>query len=254
MKSTLRFAALAVVLTWFGGCGGGETPTASAPSGDAPAATGSSAAPVGESAPATAAAAPAARVDLPVSAQSPPNEVVLAFLNAMRDGNSGVAGALLTDQAQAETTKHEWPIQPPGAPTATYQLGEPSFANPEATISHVACLWTEPDGSGSQVQFAVTWALRKLDQGWRVAGFATEVVPGKPHYYFDFEDIANLKETQAMAEAALAEASGTTETPAAEAAPTAEATAAGSPAAAAAPAGAPAAEVAGRPEAGKTRR
>jgi hypothetical protein len=76
---------------------------------------------------------------------------------------------------------------------------------------HVPCLWTEPDGVGGTIEFEVVWALRRLQEGWRVAGFATEIVPGKPHFYFNFEDIANLKETQIAAEAALVEATAVAE-------------------------------------------
>lgn len=194
--ATLGLAALASVLT---GCGG--SPAASPPvaANTAPASPSSP-----ESAPAEAITeTPAAPVVLPVHAASSPEEVVLAFLNAMRDGNSGIAGGLLTDQAQAETTKHQWSVQPPGAPSATYQLGTPAYADATQSVVHVPCLWSETDEAGGSTKFEVTWALRKLDAGWRVAGFATEVVPGQPPYFFNFEDIANLKETEAAAEAAM---------------------------------------------------
>ena len=197
----LMIAAVCTVFVM--GCGGDKpqlatetTPTKATAQGPTTPAT--IAEPTGESTPAA----------LTLSPDTPASEVVLAFLNAMRDGNSAVASELLTDMARAETAKHQWPVEPPGAPSATYQLGQPSFVDQSQTGVHIPCIWAEPDGAGGTIQFEVVWALRRLDAGWRVAGFAAEIVPGKAPYFFNFEDIANLKETRAMAEAALAEASG----------------------------------------------
>jgi hypothetical protein len=148
---------------------------------------------------------PQTAVVLPVQANSSPQEVVLAFLNGMRDGNSGVTAGLLTDQAQDETVKHNWPVQPPGAPSATYRLGDAAYVDQAQSGVQVPCVWSEPDGTGGKIEFAVSWMLRRQADGWRIAGFASEVVPGRPAYYFNFEDIANLKAAQADAEAVLTE-------------------------------------------------
>jgi hypothetical protein len=123
----------------------------------------------------------------------------------MRDGNSGTTAALLSRTAQEETIKHNWPVQPPGAPSATYQLGQAQYADQSQSIVQVPCIWTEPDGEGGTVKFEVVWSLRREEPGWRVAGFATEVVPGRPPFFFNFEDIAGLRAAQAEAEAALTE-------------------------------------------------
>ena len=191
--------ALLVVVASTVGCGGkGENP---------PVATNSSG-PTAvqqahETAPTADAAANEQPMALPVRPDSSPNEVVAAFLNAMRDGNSGIAAELLTDQARSETTKHHWPVQPPGAPSATYQIGDPTYVDATQQAIQIPCLWSEPDGAGGTVQFQVTWLMRQGSSGWRVAGFATEIIPGKDPYYFNFEDIADLKATQAAAESAL---------------------------------------------------
>jgi hypothetical protein len=206
MRIGQQMTLMAAICVGVWGCGGEKVPVAVEPtaaSGGANPAGATLIEPSGES----------TSVTLSVTAESSPSEVVLAFLNAMRDGNSTIASALLTDLAQAETTKHQWPVQPPGAPSATYQLGQPTFVDAAQTGVHVPCIWTEPDGAGGTIHFEVVWALRKLDLGWRVAGFATEIVPNKPPYFFNFEDIANLKQTQALAEAALAEATGPESTP-----------------------------------------
>ena len=118
------------------------------------------------SSPNPASQAQPAVVVLPVDVNSSPQDVVLAFLNGMRDGNSGVTGALLTRGAQEETVKHNWPVQPPGAPSATYQLGHAQFADPSQTIVQVPCVWSEPDGESGMVKFEVVWSLRREEQGW----------------------------------------------------------------------------------------
>ena len=210
MKNLLIAAA---VITWgLVGCGGGTpTPSAQAPVDSSPGTTSTSQ--VAASEQATQAAAP---VVLPVDVNSSPQEVVLAFLNGMRDGNSGTTAALLTRTAQEETVKHNWPVQPPGAPSATYQLGQAQYADASQTVVQVPCIWTEPDGESGTVKFEVVWNLRREEPGWRVAGFATEVVPGRPLFYFNFEDIAGLRASQAEAEAALTEALGNQPTGVAE--------------------------------------
>ena len=195
MFTLRRFVIIAAAAFFFTGCGGEKSPiatdTAPVPttSQQVVAAPSTLVQPSGESTP----------IALSVNPDSTPSEVVLAFLNAMRDGNSSVASELLSDLARAETAKHQWPVQPPGAPSATYQLGQPTFVDQNQTGVHVPCLWTEPDGAAGTIQFEVVWALRRLEQGWRVAGFATEIVPGKAPFFFNFEDISNLKETQMLA-------------------------------------------------------
>lgn len=201
MHAHLRRAMFALTVGFSVGCGGG-----SAPSDATASSTPTNAQPTGEATTTSGQpTATAASVALPVRPDSPAGDVVSAFLNAMRDGNSGIAAELLSEQARAETAKHQWPIQPPGAPSATYEIREAVYADASKNVVYVPCLWTEPDGAGGAVQFEVVWSLGKSPQGWRVAGFTTDVVPGKPPYFFNFENIANLKETQATAEAALAE-------------------------------------------------
>jgi hypothetical protein len=143
-----------------------------------------------------------------------PDEVVVAFLGGMRSADSNLTAALLTAVAQQETVKHNWPVQPPGAPEATYQLGHVSYLDPNRSLAQVPCVWTEPDGEGGKLQFEVLWVLRQQQDGWRVAGFATEIVPGRPPVFFNFEDIASLKAAQEQAESDLAEMSGVSGEPA----------------------------------------
>src|SRR5687768_15477205 len=105
MKNLLIAGA---IIAWgMVGCGGGTTPSAQTSETQAPAAnaTGSSG---NAASSAVAAIQPQTPVVLPVDASSSPQDVVLAFLNAMRDGNGGITAALLTNTAQQETIKHNW--------------------------------------------------------------------------------------------------------------------------------------------------
>lgn len=140
-------------------------------------------------------------VPLPVVETSQPDTVVLAFLDAMRDGNKEVAEALLTSIAQRETQAHELTVQPPGAPSARYEIGEVKHVQGGV---HVNSNWSEYDESGEQVFYDIVWVLRQEPVGWRVAGMATAVIPDKPPIYLNFENVPDLLQKWQQADAELA--------------------------------------------------
>jgi hypothetical protein len=86
--------------------------------------------------------------ELPVTADSKPDVVVREFLNALKSGNDGVTAGLLTPLARTETAKHNLAVQPPGTPTALYQITAAEIDMQDPTLSQVACLWTETDDQG----------------------------------------------------------------------------------------------------------
>lgn len=132
------------------------------------------------------AAAPAA---LPIATDSPPEVVVAAFLNALRDGNDQVTEQLLSDIARTETAKHELTVQPPGTPTATYQIGDVRLVPGGA---HVHSTWSEKFDDGTDASYEIVWVLRQQPDGWRIAGMATEIEPGQPAVFLNFEDPADM--------------------------------------------------------------
>jgi hypothetical protein len=125
---------------------------------------------------------------LPVKPNSPPEEVVSEFLKAMKTGDDGVAAGLLTKTAREETAKHNLAVQPPGSPTAEYEVaaGEPSEEDP--AVSQVECVWSEREADGTERSEHVWWVLRKHREGWRVFGMATEMPTRTEPVFFNFEE------------------------------------------------------------------
>lgn len=140
-------------------------------------------------------------VALPVKPDSPPEAVVGAFLDALREGDEGVAAGLLTAIAREETARHDLEVRPPGTPAASYEIGQVQLVQGGA---HVASIWSEPTPDGDRVAYEVVWVLRQQPDGWRIAGMATELVRGQPPVFLNFEDLADMFQKTEQAEAMLA--------------------------------------------------
>jgi len=115
-----------------------------------------------------------------------PDEIVVAFLNALRRGDSGVAEALLTRRAREETRKHGLSARPLGSPNAAFSVGVPEYLDAKKNGAHVNTTWTEQQGT-SNIHYDIIWALRRHDMGWRVAGMGAQLGPGQPVVYLNFE-------------------------------------------------------------------
>jgi hypothetical protein len=118
---------------------------------------------------------------------TPPDQIVEAFLNALRTGDSGVAEALLTRQAREETRKRDLTVQQLGAPDATFTIGTPEYLGTQKNGVHVNTTWTEEQGA-AVINYDIVWALRRHDVGWRVAGMGAQLGPEQPVVYLNFED------------------------------------------------------------------
>lgn len=139
----------------------------------------------------------------PLAAQNTvktPQEVVQAFLIAVRAGDTGTTAALLTTKAREETAKHDLVVEPPGTPSAKFVVGEVQYIDRDQTGAHVNTVWTEADEAGSSVTYDVVWALRRQSDGWRVAGIATEIVDGQNPVFLNFEDPGDMLEKWRRAE------------------------------------------------------
>lgn len=134
--------------------------------------------------------APAAK--LPVTPSSPPEEVVTEFLNALKSGNDGVTAGLLTTKAREETAKFQLAVQPPGTPSAIYQVSAGEVSSDDPTMAQVACLWTEKDEAGVEHSDEVVWVLHQETEGWRVCGMAAQMPGRNDPVFFDFEDPAEM--------------------------------------------------------------
>ena len=80
------------------------------------------------------------------------------------------------------------PIQ--SAPNATYQV-RPGEILGDQNGAHVKSVWTERFDDGDET-YEIVWALRRQQDGWRLAGMAMELIPGQPMQYLNFEDPADM--------------------------------------------------------------
>lgn len=196
MKSYLWTSIVAMLLTAIVGCGGGNTEQ---PSGDDSGSDG------GDSA---AAAQP--QNDAPKTAQLPPADagpdvVVGTFLDSLRNGDDATAEALLTDKARIETEKANLKVEPPGTPSARYQVGQVQYVTENKEGAHVASVWEDTYPDGSTETYNVTWVLRRQPAGWRIVGLATQPQANLPEVFLNFE---NPQDMLAKVEKANAELSG----------------------------------------------
>lgn len=194
MKSALWLAP-ALLLVWLVGCGKSSvSDNETNPSTTNPAVAheshGDAKTPAGDSDSYPVVNTPAAV--LPVTPDSSPEEVVTEFLNAMKTGNDGVAAGLLTATAREETGKHQLAVQPPGSPTAEYEIGKGELAEDDPKVAQVGCVWTEKDAQGADHSEQVVWVLRKHEEGWRVFGMATQMPTREEPVFFNFEDPAEM--------------------------------------------------------------
>jgi hypothetical protein len=194
MKSALWLAP-ALLLVWLVGCG---KPTVAEGEANSPTANpavaheshGDAKTPAGDSDTYPVLNTPAEV--LPVTPDSTPEQVVTEFLNAMKTGNDGVAAGLLTATARDETGKHQLAVQPPGSPTAEYEIGEGELSADDPEVAQVGCVWTEKDAQGADHSEQVVWVLRKHEEGWRVFGMATQMPTREAPVFFNFEDPAEM--------------------------------------------------------------
>jgi hypothetical protein len=133
-----------------------------------------------------------------------PDAVVSDFLTALRDGDDATAEALLTNKALQETSKRHLRVQPPGTPSARFQIGQVSYVTSDKRGAHVSSVWSEQDVPGGELTYEIVWALRKQQDGWKIAGMATQVTEDGPAVFLNFEDPDDMLAKWREAERALA--------------------------------------------------
>jgi hypothetical protein len=155
------------------------------------------------------ATAPAVETSIP--ANTPPDQVVSAFLEARRGGDAKTTVALLTSKARSATANHKIDVNGEALPDLQFQVAKPKYLKNQKG-AHVSSIWTELLPDGSKASYEVVWVLRKEAAGWRVAGFAAELVPGTEPQFLDFEDPEDMIRKQEEALVAAETASPSTET------------------------------------------
>jgi len=130
-----------------------------------------------------------------------PEEVMTAFLEAVRAGDDGKAAGLLTPLARQKTSEMEMVVAPPGSDTAKFEVLESEVIGAEA---QVATDWTDLDADGRPHTDRIVWMMRKVEDGWRISGMATRVFIDRPPIVLNFEDPADMLQKQQQAEEEIA--------------------------------------------------
>ncbi|MFO7905578.1 MAG: hypothetical protein ACQESR_02410 [Planctomycetota bacterium] len=130
---------------------------------------------------------------------STPKEAVSEFLRALQSGDKDTTEALLTTKARQETEAHGLVVGPPGAPGATYTIGQVEPVEGDENSAYVSCVWSEKE---AEAEFEVVWILRKEEAGWRVAGMATRMGDSDQPVVLNFENLSELEQTMREAEMA----------------------------------------------------
>ena len=114
-----------------------------------------------------------------------PDAAVGEFLEAVRVGNDQDAAAMFTPLARQRVAELKIQVAPQGSDTASFSVGEVEYVAEDG--ARVAATWTDLDEDGKPRTDDMTWMVRRVPEGWRVAGMATVVFPGEPQLLLDFE-------------------------------------------------------------------
>jgi len=121
-------------------------------------------------------------------------QTVQRFLEAVRLGDTKAASDLLTPLALQRTREMELNFSPPGSSTAKFNVGEVEMIDAGRAI--VRSVWTDLDADGKPNSERITWALKQTDESWRISGMAAEVGENQPPVVMDFENPAELSDSQ----------------------------------------------------------
>jgi hypothetical protein len=67
---------------------------------------------------------------------------------------------------------------------------------------HVSSVWTEKFDDGEE-KYEIVWALRRQQEGWRLAGMAMQLIPGQPMQFLNFENPEDMLKKKDDAIAAM---------------------------------------------------
>jgi hypothetical protein len=131
-----------------------------------------------------------------------PEQAVTQFLTAVQTGDDEAAAQMLTPVARQKTAEHDLVVAPPGSDTASFRVGEYEMIGDEG--AHVASFWTDKDEEGKDHTDTIVWMVRKLPEGWKIAGMALRVFEDEPAVIMNFEDPEDMLAKQQSIEAQMA--------------------------------------------------
>jgi hypothetical protein len=137
-----------------------------------------------------------------------PQETVMEYLQAAKEGNEDVVAALLTEVARSKTAEDNIAVSPPGRETANFSVGNMEYVTPDKKTAHVASMWTDNDEQDKPQTLRIVWVVKQEPAGWRVAGMVTRLTPDQPLMVLNFEEpkevIRKVEEEMARRRAASA--------------------------------------------------
>jgi hypothetical protein len=125
-----------------------------------------------------------------------PDRAVYDFLEAVRTGNDEKAAKMLTPLAREKVAEQHMVVAPPGSDTARFEVGQVQTLGDDG--ARVAIKWTDLDETGKPHSDEVLWMVRRVDEGWRIAGVAAPVFEGEPPLLLNFEDPADMLAKQKL--------------------------------------------------------
>ena len=125
-----------------------------------------------------------------------PSAAVHRFLEAARTGNDKVTTAMLTKLARQSLEKLGRSMSPSASDTARFEIVEVQMVAEDG--ARVCCVWTDLDKDNHEKSYEMVWMARKEEEGWRIAGMATEVFKGEPPLVLNFENPDELLEKEKM--------------------------------------------------------
>ena len=130
--------------------------------------------------------------------EATPKQVCERFMKLMRSGNRIAAENLLTRTALTVTTQAGLQLEPMGGPTATYNVGDVSYATTKQRLAQVECSIVD-NVDGEEYEMNVTWLVRKQAMGWRISGVMLELEPGQVPDLLSFENIQDVNKIKNLA-------------------------------------------------------
>jgi hypothetical protein len=127
---------------------------------------------------------------------SGPDAAVYEFLEAVRTGADEKASKMLTPLARQKVAEQHMVVAPPGSDTAKFQVGQVQMLSDEG--ARVTVKWTDLNENGQPRTDEVIWMVRKVTDGWRIAGVAAPVFEGEPPLILNFEDPEDMLRKQQM--------------------------------------------------------
>jgi len=133
-------------------------------------------------------AEPAAEESATIPANLNPQETVIHYLQAVKDGDENQVAALLTATARRKTAEANIAVAPPGSETAEFSVGDMEIIDEDKKTAHVASIWTDQDEEGKPMTLRIVWVVRQDSEGWRIAGMITRLSPKEPVLVLNFEE------------------------------------------------------------------